>query len=90
MIVVIVFFYVWLISRTIAFFYWVFFSIIVAVSYQMMWSILQCLQVTYRARLFGVESSRFLTEAGVHHRVESVSREGTAGIDTQAGQRCLW
>lgn len=43
-----------------------------------------------RAWLFGAESNRVLTEAGVHHRVESVSREGTAGIDTQAGQRCLW
>lgn len=42
------------------------------------------------AWLFNAESNSVLTEAGVHHRVESVSRERTAGVDAQAGQCCLW
>lgn len=42
----------------------------------------QQLEVTYRAQLFRAESNSALGEAGVHHRVQSISREGTAGIDT--------
>lgn len=50
----------------------------------------QNLGETHRARLFAAERHSVLAEAGVHHRVESISREGTAGADAQAGQRCLW
>lgn len=45
---------------------------------------------TYGAGLLSAESDGALAEARIHHRVESVSREGTAGVDTQAGQSCLW
>lgn len=48
------------------------------------------MEETYRAWLFGAHSNSVSTEAGVYHRVESISREGAAGIDTQACQCCLW
>lgn len=48
------------------------------------------MEENYSAWVFDAESNSVFTEAGVHHRVESISREGTAGIDTQAGQCCLW
>lgn len=49
------------------------------------------LEATYGAGacFFTVDTSSAVGEAGVHHRVESISRQGTGGTDTQVSQRCL-